>query len=92
MDKLERAVVNAEEARQLLANPMLGKAFEDTRRGIMEAWSQMQTSDKEAAYDLHRMIKALDRVKKCLQTHVETGKLATKEIEGRSRLLPFRRA
>lgn len=92
MDRLERAVVNAEEAKQLLSNPMLETAFEDTRRGIMEAWAQMQTSDKETAYDLHRMLKCLDRVKRCLQFHVETGKLATKEIEGRSRLLPFRRA
>ena len=91
MDKLERAVVNAEEARQLLANPMLDKAFEDTRRGILEAWAAMQTSDKEAAYDLHRMVKCLDRVKRCLETHVTTGKLANKELEGR-KLFGLRRA
>lgn len=92
MDRLERAVVNAEEARQLLSNPMLETAFDDTRRGILEAWAQLQTSNKDEAYDLHRMLKMLDRVKKCLQIHVETGKIASKEIEGRNRLIPFRRA
>ena len=92
MDKLERAVVNAEEARQLLANPMLEKAFDDKRRGILEAWAALSTSDTEHSKDLHRRLKMLDSVKRCLQEHVTTGKLAHHELEQRSKLLNFRRA
>jgi hypothetical protein len=93
MDRLELAVVRAEQAQALNSNPMFDRAFIDTRAAILEAWAGLETSDSERAKDLHRMLKALDRVRKCVQTHIDTGKLAQKEIDGRaSRLNPFRRA
>lgn len=93
MDRLELAVMRGEQAQALRTNPLFDQAFADTRRGILEAWAQLQTSESEQARDLHRMLKCLDRVRKCVDTHVDTGKLAQREIEGRmSRLNPFRRA
>lgn len=93
MDKLELAVVRAEQAQALNTNPMFDRAFADTRAAILETWASLDTSESERAKDLHRMLKALDRVRKCVQTHIDTGKLAQKEIEGRAlRLNPFRRA
>ncbi|MES2958465.1 MAG: hypothetical protein V4792_09765 [Pseudomonadota bacterium] len=98
MDKLERAAVNGEEARQLLGHPMLAQAFVDTRAGILEAWAALPDSGRPGlldrlqgksttADDLHRLLKMLDRVKRCLEIHVETGRLAQKEIEGKARIL-----
>lgn len=93
MDRLELAVVRGEQAQALKANPLYLQAFDDTRRAILEAWASLDTSESERAKDLHRMLKCLDRVRKCVDTHIDTGKLAHKEIEGRASLLrPFRRA
>ncbi len=93
MDRLELAVVRGEQAMALRTNPLFDKAFADTRAGILETWAQLPTSDSDSAKDLHRMLKCLDRVRKCIDTHVDTGRLAQKEIEGRSRLSNvFRRA
>ena len=91
MDKLERQIVNAEEAQQLLNNTMLQTAFAETRQAILETWAALPTSDTENARDLHRRLKMLDSVKRCLQEHVTTGKLANREIEGRQKLFNFRR-
>ncbi len=93
MDRLELAVNRAEQALALKTNPMFDQAFADTRKAILEAWAGLDTSDSERAQDLHRMLKCLDRVRKCVDTHIDTGKLAQKEIDGRQlRLNPFRRA
>ena len=97
MDKHELQMLRAEQAQQLKANPVFDQAFSDTRRGIMETWAQLDTSDTDTARDLHRMLKCLDRVRKCIDVHIDTGKLARHEIEARAkfsvldRINPLRR-
>lgn len=89
MDKLEQATNRAEEASRVLNSPMFDQAFADTRQALMNTWAALDTTDErygEFAKDVHRKIKMLDSVKRCLQTHLETGKLAHREIDGRSRL------
>lgn len=87
MDKLKTAVLRAEQASQLRANPLFEKAFSDTRAAILEAWAALPTSESEAAQDLHRRLKCLDSVKKCIEVHIDTGKLANHEIESRKKRL-----
>ena len=93
MDRLEEAVVRAEKAKQVLGSQVFDDAFSDTRQDILEALAKMDNIRSEQAEDLHRMLKCLGRVKRCLEIHIETGQLATKEIEGRQRmnLNPFKR-
>lgn len=86
MDRIEEAVMRGEQAEQLKANPLFERAFADTRAAILETWAKLDTSDSEHAKDLHRMLKCLDRVKHCVQMHIDTGKLTQKELEGRARL------
>lgn len=89
MDRQE-AIHRAESAQQVLNNPLFKQAFSDTRLGIMEAWAKLNSSDErkgEYSQDLHRMIRCLDRVEKCLKEHISTGKLAAKELEGKRNLL-----
>ena len=91
MDKLEMATQRAAQAEQLQANPLYAQAFEDTRAAILETWAGLPTSDTESAKDLHRMVKCLERVKRCLDVHIDTGKIAEREIKGREkRLFQFR--
>lgn len=85
MDKQERQIRNAGEAQALLGNPLFAQAFAETRAGIMEAWAGLDSKDKETAAELLLMVKCLDRVKRCVVTHIETGKLAAAEIEGRKK-------
>lgn len=86
MDRLELATQRAEEAQRLIDSPMFKTAFEDTRAAILEAWASLDDTKSEKAHDLHRMVKCLARVQRCLEIHIDTGKLAHKEIQGRSRL------
>ena len=83
MDRLELAQVRAAEALQLKANPMFAHAFTDVRAAIVEAWASLDDVNSEKARDLHRMLKCLDRVKKCLDTHIDSGKIAAAEVDGR---------
>lgn len=92
MDRIELAVHRAEEARQLIDNPMFAQAFDDTRKALLETWAALESTDTERAKDLHRMVKCLATVKRCIEKHIESGKLAEKELEGRKRLFDFRRA
>ena len=92
MDRLELATMRGEEASQLIANPLFAQAFADTRAAILATWAALPTSDTENAYDLHRMVKCLDKVRKCLDEHITTGKLARIEVEGREKRRLFGKA
>lgn len=87
MDRLELAALRAEEASQLLGNPMFEAAFADTRAAFMEAWAKLPSPDDPHAKELHRMVKSLEKVRRCLEEHITTGRLASKEIESRKKRL-----
>lgn len=92
MDKLEVSVIRAEEAKRLIESPMFSQAFDDTREALLEAWAGLDNPNSDHAKDLHRMVKCLEKVRKCMEEHIQTGKIAQKEIEGRKRLFGLRRA
>lgn len=88
MDRLELAGVRAEEALRVLNSEVFTQAFADTRQALMNTWASLDTTDDkygEFARDIHRKIKCLDSVKRCLEEHIKSGKLAQVEIEGRKK-------
>ena len=86
MDKHEEAVRRAAEADAIVSSPLFARAFDDTRAAILNALASLDNVRDDKARDLHAMVKALDKVKRCLQEHITSGQIAQKEIEGRSKL------
>jgi hypothetical protein len=85
-DRLEVDTQRAEEALRLLESPLFAAAFNDTRTALLEALAGLDNLRDDRARDLHSMVKGLDKVKRCLELHVQSGKLAQHEIQKRSRL------
>jgi len=85
MDRIELAIVRSEEASRILGSELFTRAFEDVRAALFKTWAELPTGDTENAKDIHRRLKCLDQVKRALEEHVRSGKLAQKEIEGRDK-------
>jgi hypothetical protein len=88
MDRLEGAINRADEAQRLISSPLFDRAFTDTRQALLNTWASLDTVDErysDFALDLHRKIKALDSVRRCLEQHITSGKVAHKEIEAREK-------
>jgi hypothetical protein len=90
MDKHEQAIQRGEEASRLMNSTMFNQAFADTRQGIFEAMASLDSSDDKSLADLHKMVKLLDRVKKCIQTHIETGQITQKALQAKKPLFSIR--
>jgi hypothetical protein len=86
MDKHEEQIRRAEEAHAILHSSMFSKAFDDTRAAILNAIASLDNLRDDRARDLHSMVKGLEKVRRVLEEHISTGKLAQKEIEGRAKL------
>lgn len=94
MDHLEQKQMRAEEADRIVNSALFNEAFDAVRRAYLETWAALPDGDDkhgERAHDLHRMVKCADRFKKCLTDTITTGKLATKELEGRKNMFGRRR-
>jgi hypothetical protein len=87
MDKTELAMIRAEEASRILGSRLWADAWEETRLAILNAWEAMPSDNREQSAELHRSLKNLARVKRVLETHIQTGKIAAKELEGQRRNL-----
>ena len=86
--------MRAEEAERIVNSEIFTAAFNDTRQALLNALAGMDNLRDDRARDVHAMVKGLDAVKRCLEVHIDTGKLARKEIEGRAKLSdlnPFKR-
>jgi hypothetical protein len=89
MDQHEQQMMRGEEAQRILNSPAWIAAFTDTRTAMLEALAGLDTLDDKHAPELHRMVRCLEKVKRALEEHVTTGKLAHKEIEMRKKRFSF---
>lgn len=89
MDKLERNIQRADEALRIVNSPLFSEAFAQVRESYLRAWESLPTILSDDAqshtHDLHCRLKALNDIRKVLETHIQTGKLAQKELSGLER-------
>lgn len=85
----EQHIQRAEEALRVLNSQVFREAFDEVRTAYLKTWEALPSVDsdesRQHAADLHARIKALADVRKALETHVQTGKLAQKELSRRER-------
>ena len=73
---LDQEIQRGEEARRLMAEPMLSGAFDTVEKGLIEAMRRVAMGDKDTQHELVLSLQILHRVKGYMVEAMETGKLA----------------
>ena len=79
MSKKSEEVRRADNARQLLDNPLFQEAFATIRKELIEHLLNTRVAEEVERDRLYITIKALDLVEQHIKSVFETGKLAEKE-------------
>jgi len=79
MSNKSEEVRRAEDARQLLDNPLFQEAFTTIRKELIEHLLNTRVAEEVERDRLYITIKALDLVEQHIKSVFETGKLAEKE-------------
>ena len=81
MSKKSEEVRRADDARQLLDNPLFKEAFATIRKELIEHLLNTRVAEEVERDRLYITIKALDLVEQHIKSVFETGKLAEREQE-----------
>ena len=79
MSKKSEEVRRADDARQLLDNPLFQEAFATIKKELIEHLLNTRVAEEVERDRLYITIKALDLVEQHIKSVFETGKLAEKE-------------
>lgn len=88
--KLNEEVSRGREAELLLNNPIFVESFAAVRAGIINAWADAPLRDKEGAHELKLMLKLLTDVESNIKRVVDTGKMATIQLEREKTISEFK--
>jgi hypothetical protein len=72
-------IYDGNRAKEILENEVFQQVFQDIEQELMESWKTSPQRDVDAREKIHLAITLLGKVKTCLQTTFETGKLAEME-------------
>lgn len=78
---LDQRVYHGDRAREVLENEAFAQAFADIEQELTEAWKTSPQRDVEGRERIHLSLTLLGKLKACLTTTMETGKLAKLEIQ-----------
>ena len=81
MDKIETQVREGKRAQVLLNDPLLKQAFEDLLETYKQEIFHTNFADDEKRRSLWMAYNMLDKIRGHLQTIMESGKLAQKDLE-----------
>ena len=80
-DRLAAEVTRGEEARALLAHPLLTAAMAEVERYWTARWRGSRPEDTALREHAWQRLAALDEVRGQIATHVRTGALAARQLE-----------
>jgi hypothetical protein len=78
---LDHDLERAQQAKQLLDNPVYQEAIENVRSAIVAAWSGAPIRDTEGHHELKLMLKLLTDLEANINRVLTDGKIAQIEIE-----------
>lgn len=78
---LEQNLARGVRANEVLENEIYIEAFELIKQEIYTTWQQSPARDAEARETLYLMLKLMDKLKATMQSVMETGKLASLEMD-----------
>ena len=81
MNKIEEQIRKGKQAQVLLQDPLLKTAFEDLLETYRQEIFHTNFADDEKRRSLWMAYNMLDKIKGHLQTIMESGKLAQKDLE-----------
>lgn len=76
-------VQRGEEAERLLTNPLFLSAMQDVEDRLIKTMKAVNLNDKETHSRLVTALWVADQVRGAIRRHIETGKLARKELSMR---------
>ncbi len=78
---LHEEIQAASEAKRLLQEPALVKAFADVEAAITQRWATSPLRDTEGQHELRLMLKLLGDVRASLEQAVSNGSFAANELK-----------
>ena len=78
---LQKEVSEGRDAEYLMDNPVFQQTFDYLKDAYFKAWEQTSVEDSKSRENVWMMYKTLDTVHGHIQTYVDTGKLAKKQLE-----------
>lgn len=78
---IEKRIYDGSRAKEVLDNEVFQQVFADIEQELTQAWMNSPQRDVEGREKLFTSITMLKKVKACLIGSMETGMLASKELE-----------
>ena len=85
--QLETEVERARQAREITDHPLWAEAFDAYRKRLMDEWAESPARDTDGREKLWLMVKTASAVERHLAEILETGKLASIQMEKKRSLL-----
>ncbi len=79
----QEELIRAEQAKQILRNPLVRTALDEIKGGIIEAWRQAPLTGAALREELWAVYVGACKFEEYLQTHIETGKFAAATLSRR---------
>lgn len=80
----EADVERARRAQEVLDNPVYADAYGSIREALRNAWEA--SKDRDEREDIHRMLRALQKVNTVLESTMRNGELAAAELQRKKSL------
>lgn len=77
----EEEIIRAGQARQILQDPLVRSAMDDIRAAIVDQWYRSAVNSTELREQLWALYCGAMKFEEVLRSHMETGQLASAQLE-----------